>query len=227
MRESLFMNEIFYNYCGLDCVVCNCSNKYAEEPGNILNGTMKCEIEECAKEKKKKFCGECDDFPCDIIARYSENRDLNHGNVNIEKCKFIKAELAKEAKENINLVGYCGHHCGYCFHKQWCGGCRSNYNCCSFSVLSPDGICPNVKCARQKKLNGCYLCDELLSCEKGYYGRENEYIAKATALFIKEYREKCYTLALEKAIESGEDYPKSFDVSGSVMNAMGILKKYL
>ena len=157
--------------------------------------------------------------------------------ISIDRC-FIKPSskliieqpsLLSQAPENIvkNVIGYCGHHCDYCsFHKS-CGGCRSNLNCCSYATLYPDGKCPNVNCANEKNLSGCYQCDELANCQKGYYENKNEHIAKATALFIREYGEVCYTITLTKAIDSGEKYPNDFDKTGSVTNALNLLKKYL
>jgi hypothetical protein len=107
------------------------------------------------------------------------------------------------------------------------GGCRSSYNRCSFAALFEDNQCPNVTCAKEKRLNGCYECGDLKGCMKGYYGRENEYIAKATALFINRYGEDCYTKTLKRAIGDGADYPGTFDETGSVDSALKLLEKYI
>ena len=68
----------------------------------------------------------------------------------MENCRRIKAEWVKAARAGVDPVSVCGHHCDFCFLGQWCGGCRSGYNCCSFATISPDGICPQVKCATKK-----------------------------------------------------------------------------
>lgn len=160
--------------------------------------------------------------------RHKTERKPLYETVMIEKYNESNAGLISEARKVLkNPVGHCGHHCDYCFLGEWCGGCRSDFNCCSFATISSDGICPNTKCVMEKGLNGCYECDELVDCNKGYYGRGNEYVAKATALFIKEYGEELYTVTLWKAIDSGVNYPKSFDLSGSVDKALTMLKKYL
>lgn len=226
------MTEIIDTYCGLSCVRCDCREKcncggcIATE-GHPFHG--ECEIAECAKNKSIRFCGECEKFPCEIIIRYSN--DDEHGDVpkgaRIERCKALKSTLVKEARIGINPISYCGHHCDFCFLGQWCGGCRSDYNCCSFATLYKDKQCPNVKCAKERNLFACYQCNDLTDCKKGYYGQQNEYIAKATALFIKKYGEVCYTASLQKAIEAGLDYPKSFDASGSVENAFKMLEEYI
>lgn len=224
------MNMNIDSYCGLSCENCNyrssnnCEGCVATQ-GNPFHG--ECEIAECAKKRNKRFCGECENFPCEVITKYSYDKEHGDNGSRIERCKTLKANLVKSAREGLDPIGFCGHHCDYCFLGQWCGGCRSDYNCCSYATICSDGKCPNVKCAEDKGINGCYDCNEIVNCTKGYYGNDNEYIAKATALFISKYGKDCYTVTLKKAIDSGENYPKSFDESGSVEKALDILEKYL
>ena len=49
----------------------------------------------------------------------------------------------------------------------------------------------------------------------------------AENLYYKKHGADCYTDTLKKTIDSGENYPKSFDETGSVENALAILEKYL
>lgn len=226
------MKEVIDTYCGLSCATCDykeasgCKGCIATE-GHPFYG--ECKIAECNKKKQIRFCGECGDFPCDILVQYSN--DEEHGDnpkgARIERCKNLKLALVKEAREGIESVGYCGHHCDHCFLGKFCGGCRSDYNCCSYALLFDDKKCPNVTCAKSKNLNGCYECSKLVDCKKGYYSNENEYVAKATALFIKEYGLECYKNTLKKAIDSNVNYPKDFDATGSVDKALELLKKYV
>lgn len=224
------MNVTIDTYCGLNCEGCefqqghHCGGCIATE-GKPFHGS--CEVAECAIRRGKRFCGECEEFPCDILKRYSFDAEHGDNGERIENCKKIKAELVARARNGINPVGGCGHHCDYCFMAQWCGGCRSDYNCCSFAVLFEDKKCPNVKCAEEKNLEGCFACPDLLSCKQGYYGVEKEYIAKAAALFIQKYGQECYTETLKKAIGNGEEYAQSFDEQGSVEGALKLLEKYL
>ena len=134
-----------------------------------------------------------------------------------------------EAKRTTDRVSYCGHHCTYCFLAAGCGGCRTDMNYCSFAGAFEDKKCPNVECCRERGIDGCYECDDLVVCKKGYYENEDkgEYVAKATALFIRKYGKECYTATLGRAIDCGEDYPRSFDETGSVGNALALLEKYL
>jgi hypothetical protein len=218
------------SFCGLDCSGCEflinkTCNGCIASGGKPFHG--KCDVADCALSKGKRFCGECEDFPCEVLKRYSYDKEHGDEGKRIERCQAIKNELVKTAREGINPIGYCGHHCDYCFFGQWCGGCRSDYNCCSYATLFEDKTCPNAKCVKEKKLNGCYECDELATCKKGYYSKENEYVAKATALFIRKYGEEVYSKTLKKAIEEGAKYPNTFDESGSEHEALKILEKYI
>ncbi|MGN0352579.1 MAG: DUF3795 domain-containing protein [Roseburia sp.] len=221
---------IIETYCGLNCSECefkesqNCGGCIATE-GKPFYGF--CEVAECAVKKGKRFCGECENFSCEILNRYSFDPEHGDNGERIENCKKIKAELVAKAREGINPVSVCGHHCDYCFMGQWCGGCRSDYNCCSYATLFEDKKCPNVKCAERKQLEGCFDCSELENCNHGFYGLENEYVAKATALFIRKYGQECYAKTLKKAIDSGEQYAQSFNELGSVEGAYKLLEKYL
>ena len=176
------------------------------------------------KFEPESRCGvSCAAFPCEILMEY-EKQPGKAGCM--ENCRRIKAEWVKAARAGVDTVSVCGHHCDFCFLGQWCGGCRSGYNCCSFATISPDGICPQVKCADEKGLEGCWLCTELDGCTKGYYGNQDEYVAKATAMFIRKHGKETYTEALRCAVEAGENYPKSFDAQGSVEAALRLLEQY-
>jgi hypothetical protein len=224
--------SIVESCCGLDCSICEMKTKNGcvgciGTDGTFLHG--ECKIAECVKKKGIGFCGDCGAFPCEMHDYCYNNSgygaDMKKDR--IDRCTSWKNTLVKEAREGIDPVSYCGHHCDCCFLGQWCGGCRSGYNCCSFATLFKDKQCPNVTCAKEKGLDGCYQCGGLEGCEKGYYGNEGEYIAKATALFISKYGKDRYTATLKKAIKDGAGYPKDFDDSGSVGNALTLLERYM
>jgi hypothetical protein len=178
-------------------------------------------------QKNKRFCGECEDFPCEILKEYSFDKEHGDNGARIEYCKVLKAEMVKKAREGVNPIGFCGLNCDYCLLAQWCGWCRSGYNYCSFKTSFEDNICPNVKCAEENNLNGCYECKKLEDCKIGYYSKENEFIAKATALFIQKHGEECLSKALKKAVNAGNNYPKTFEKTGSVEGVIKLLEEYL
>ena len=137
-----------------------------------------------------------------------------------------KVERAAREQAAHDPVSVCGHHCAHCKFTTWCGGCRSEFNICSFATLSEDGVCPQVQCSRERGLDGCYDCPELMDCQQGYYGVENEYVCKATALFIHRHGAKKYTETLERAMAAGVNYPADYDAQGSVDKALALLEKY-
>lgn len=87
-------------------------------------------------------------------------------------------------------------------------------------------MCPQVKCAQERGLYGCCDCPELEGCKKGYYGVENEYVCKATALFIHRHGAACYTQTLERAMAAGVKYPEDYDARGSVDKALELLEQH-
>ena len=84
-----------------------------------------------------------------------------HWIMHIEAMRRIKNKLCKMARKGVDPVAYCGFSCNHCFLGQWCGSCRTEYNTCSFATCSPDGVCPNAKCCKEKGFDGCWEC---LSC---------------------------------------------------------------
>ena len=183
------------SYCGLSCAQCVCRKEHTcggciATGGHPFHGG--CAVAQCAIEKKRGFCGECSEFACSLLK--STSNDEIHGDTpkgaRIERCAQIKKALLEEARRGVDPQGVCGHHCGNCFLGQWCGGCRSVYPNCSFATLFDDGKCPNVTCAAEKGLEGCYLCEELPTCTKGYYSAEDGHTAKDAALMIRRRRKE-------------------------------------
>jgi hypothetical protein len=166
-------------------------------------------------------CSECE------FKEHSFEKEHSDDNARVEYCKALKTEMVKKARQGINPIGFCGLHCDYCLLAQWCGGCRSGYNYCSFRTSFEDNICPNVKCAEENNLNGCYECKKLEECKIGYYGKNNEFIAKATTKKKKKYGEECFSKTLRKALDAGINYPKTFDKTGSIEGVIKTLEGYL
>ena len=105
-------------------------------------------------------------------------------------------------------IGYCGNHCEYCFFTE-CDGCKSKNPCCSYANLFADKKCPNAVCCEQKNIDGCWQCDKVNDCKKGFFSSgEND--AKAYALYIKKYGTEKYTKVILALIDKGYDYPKEF-----------------
>lgn len=71
---------------------------------------------------------------------------------------------------------------------------------------SPDGVCPNAKCCKEKGFDGCWECSEIKSCKKGFYSPECDgaNAAKAQALFVGKYGKKEFLKMQEKFHEKYE-----------------------
>ena len=97
-------NGLIESYCGLKCSQCNYKVECGCE-GCIASGGKpfwcsshgECEIAACASNKKVRFCGECESFPCEILTRYSFDKEQGDNGARIEHCKALVAEMAKKA----------------------------------------------------------------------------------------------------------------------------------
>ena len=140
-----------------------------------------------------------------------------------------KAGIVKNARENVDMTAYCGFSCNHCFLGEWCGGCRSVFNCCSYGTLFEKGKCPNIDCCQEKGIDGCYDCGELNVCTKGFYqpGNDGAGACKAQALFIRKYGKEKFFHVHDKLHEM-YDFKKTQEVLGTDVEAgLKILEKYL
>jgi len=171
-------------------------------------------VAECAVSKGKQFCGDCENFPCETLKRYSFDAEQGDNGARIENCSKIKAALVAAAREGLDPIAYCGFSCNHCFLGEWCGACRSDYNCCSFATISEGGICPNVKCCKEKGLDGCYECADLASCTIGFYTPENDgaKACKAQALFIARYGKEDFLKVHDRLHVLYPDFAKAQEI---------------
>jgi hypothetical protein len=138
----------------------------------------------------------------------------------------IKNKLCQQAKKGVDQIAYCGLSCNHCFLTAWCGSCRTIYNTCSFATCSPNGVCPNTACCKEKGIDGCYKCDELYNCKKGFYslGKETNAI-RAMALFIKKYDKKELLKVLD-TLHKKKNFQKIQEVLGyEIEEGMKILEE--
>lgn len=150
-----------------------------------------------------------------------------HWIMHVEAMRRIKNKLCQQAKKGVDQIAYCGLSCGHCFLTSWCGSCRTIYNTCSFATASPDGVCPNAACCKQKGLDGCYECDELYDCKKGFYslGKETNAI-RVMALFIQKHGKKELLRVLD-TLHSKKKFEKIQEVLGDdIEEGLKILEKW-
>ncbi len=150
-----------------------------------------------------------------------------HWIMHVEAMQRIKNRLCALARKGVDPVAYCGFSCNHCFLGQWCGSCRTDYNACSFATCAPDKVCPNVACCRNKDLDGCYECEELETCEKGFYTPDNDgaNAAKAQAMFIRKYGKEAF-LSVHNTLHDEFDFAKTQEILGQDMyEGLEILEK--
>lgn len=150
-----------------------------------------------------------------------------HWIMHVEEMQRIKNKLCKQARIGVNPVACCGFSCNYCFLSQWCGSCRTEYNCCSFATCSPDGKCPNVVCCQSKGLDGCYECPEIELCKRGFYvdGNDGAAAAKAQALFMANHGKTDF-LKMQDLFHQKYQFSKTQEILGQDMHkGLEILEK--
>lgn len=138
-----------------------------------------------------------------------------HWIMHIEAMQRIKNRLCKIARKGLDPVAICGLSCNHCFFGEWCGGCRTEYNTCSFAIYYEDRICPNVKCCDDKNIDGCYECSQIETCEKGFFVPENDgaNAAKAQSLYIRKYGKKEF-LKVQTRLHEKFDFEKTQEILG-------------
>jgi len=82
-----------------------------------------CKIKNCNLEKDYEHCGQCPEFPCQIIRSFDEDKHAHHTGVlgNLEALKETPVETWLEAKSKRWQCGRCGARfywydeiCPYC-----------------------------------------------------------------------------------------------------------------
>lgn len=138
-----------------------------------------------------------------------------HHIMHVEAMRRIKNELCKRARKGVDPVAYCGFSCNHCFLAEWCGSCRTEYNACSFATCSPDGKCANTVCCKEKGYDGCWKCDDLENCKKGFYvpGNDGANAAKAQAFYIKKHGKKEF-LKLHDRLHQKFNFSKTQEILG-------------
>ena len=159
--------------------------KFSEDTKNKLIDSK------CVSEDENAFWL-IDYWCCKDIKGLIQMPFSRHWIMHIEAMRRIKNRLCKIARKGADPVAYCGFSCNHCFLSEWCGSCRTEYNTCSFATCAEDRICPNVKCCKEKGIDGCFACEDLETCEKGFYIPSNDgaNAAKAQALYIRKHGKK-------------------------------------
>ena len=137
-----------------------------------------------------------------------------HWIMHTEAMCRIKNKLCQIARKGVDAIAYCGLSCNHCFLMEWCGSCRTKYNTCSYAVCCPEGVCPNAACCKERGIDGCYECEYLIDCQKGFYANGNDGDAvKALALFIRKYGKKELSAVMDN-LHKKYDFQKIQEIIG-------------
>ena len=147
----------------------------------------------------------------------------------MEQGDSCKNEIVTAAKKDLDMTAFCGFSCKHCFLGQWCGGCRSVFCCCSYGTLYEKDVCPNAACCKENGLDGCYDCAEILTCEKGFYTKDNDgaAAAKAQALFIHKHGKEEF-FKLQNVMHKARDFKKIQEILGqNTQEGLRILEGFM
>ena len=81
--------------CGLCCSKFNCKEDYGFDCDGCVNIKSapwgECGVKVCCENRKHDHCGECADFPCDILKKFSYDETHGDDGKRIEQCrKWLK-----------------------------------------------------------------------------------------------------------------------------------------
>lgn len=76
--------------CGIDCKEC----KFQKENGCLGCSNIskpfwgeKCPVKSCCEGKNLLCCGECDEFPCELLTSFAYDKEQGDHGLRIENCK--------------------------------------------------------------------------------------------------------------------------------------------
>ena len=120
--------------CGMNCGICMAYLRYKNTcPGcRNLRGDEKiscvrCQMKNCEffKDGKKKFCFECDKYPCDRVKHIDKRYRTKYGMSmveNLNKIKKIGIIEFMKIENNRWICPKCGHQ--ICVHNKKCYFCE-------------------------------------------------------------------------------------------------------
>ena len=109
----------------------------------------------------------------------------------------------------VTQIAACGNHCAYCFFKPDCTGCQFDSHPCSFGYYCENKVCPNLACSHELGLKGCYECDQLTTCKKGFFEKPNS--AKECAIFIQNEGKEAFETVIKELIRQGFNFSKDLE----------------
>lgn len=75
--------------CGIECSTCEFREKVNCKGCTNIDTPFHgvCDVKKCCEEKNLECCGECNDFPCDLLKSYAYDPEHGDNGTRIEVCK--------------------------------------------------------------------------------------------------------------------------------------------
>ena len=78
--------------CGIICDTQKCKEAFGFDCEGCLNISSppwgeSCAVKACSEGRKLNHCGECEDFPCDLLKNFSFDKEHGDNGARIDQCK--------------------------------------------------------------------------------------------------------------------------------------------
>ncbi|MGQ9706357.1 MAG: DUF3795 domain-containing protein [bacterium] len=153
LEESRLESKYRYDtYCGLYCGACDAlvatqegridelAMSWESPPEDVVCYGCKtervarccneCLIRGCAINKKVEFCFQCDDYPCDLLVSFRDDRSPHHSIVlkNLREISENGVEIWLDSQRQRWSCPGCGKR--FSWYDKFCSQCGSGlYNC--------------------------------------------------------------------------------------------------
>jgi len=78
--------------CGIVCDTEKCKEAFGVDCPGCLHISKpiwadSCPVKDCCESKKHNHCGECEDFPCELLKSFAYDEEHGDNGAMIEQCK--------------------------------------------------------------------------------------------------------------------------------------------
>jgi len=85
------VNKMIKSRCGCLCDSLKCKEVYKIDCEGCINIKQpfwgECPVKTCCENKKLNHCGECEDFPCELLNSFAYDKEHGDNGARIEQCK--------------------------------------------------------------------------------------------------------------------------------------------
>lgn len=83
--------------CGILCSQCEYQEQVGCKGCVVIDKPFwgeQCPVKSCCEEKEQSYCGECEDFPCEVLNQFAFDQEQGDEGKRIEQCKkWRRAEV--------------------------------------------------------------------------------------------------------------------------------------